>query len=82
MTPAPHNQRCEHSDWANMSDKEFEEVERQANKDLRDFKRKMKEKFPNLYKAIKQHEKENDEKDVLMIDLFSSKFASEVEWDD
>jgi len=67
------------TDWANMTDKEFEEVERQANKDLREFKRKMKEKFPNLYKAIKQHEKENDEKDVLMVDLFSSKFASEVE---
>jgi ElaB/YqjD/DUF883 family membrane-anchored ribosome-binding protein len=67
------------TDWANMTDKEFEEVERQANKDLREFKRKLKEKYPDLYKAIKQHEKENDEKDVLMVDLFSSKFASEVE---
>jgi ElaB/YqjD/DUF883 family membrane-anchored ribosome-binding protein len=67
------------TDWANMTDKEFEEVERQANKDLREFKRKLKEKYPNLYKAIKQHEKENDEKDILMVDLFSSKFAGEVE---
>ena len=67
------------TDRANMTDKEFEEVERQANKDLREFKRNLKEKYPNLYKAIKQHEKENGEKDVLMVDLFSSKFASEVE---
>ena len=59
-------------------DDEFYEAEKQANKEFREFKRGLKTKFPSLYSAIKQHEKENDEKDILMVDLFSSKFADEV----
>lgn len=59
-------------------DDEFYEAEKQANKDFREFKKNLKSKFPHLYSAIKQHEKENDEKDILMVDLFSSRFADEV----
>lgn len=62
-----------------MTDEEFYRLEKEANKTFREFKQKLKREFPNLYKAIKQHEKEQDEKDILMVDLFSSKFAIDVE---
>jgi hypothetical protein len=60
-------------------DDEFYELEKEANAAFRKFKRDLKIAFPRLYRAVKQHEKENNEKDVLMVDLFSSKFANDVE---
>ena len=59
-------------------DDDYYEAEKQANKEFREFKRDLKKQYPHLYSAIKQHEKENKEKDILMVDLFSSKFADEV----
>jgi hypothetical protein len=61
-----------------MNDDEFYQLEVRTNKEFREFKKQFKIKFPSLYKAIKEHEKENDEKDILFVDLFSSKFADEV----
>jgi len=62
-----------------MNDDEFYEVEKQANREFREFKKSLKQKFPNLYKVVKEHEKANDEKDSLMCDLFCSRFADKVQ---
>lgn len=62
-----------------MTDEEFDKAEKEANKLFREFKKSLKEKLPDLYHAIRNHEKENREPDVLMVDLFSSKFADKLE---
>ncbi len=62
-----------------MTDKGFEAFEKQAEREFRDFKRRFKKKYPHLYNACVAHEKENDEKDVLFVDIFSSRFANEVQ---
>ena len=67
------------TDWATMSDKEFDQIEKQANKEFRTFKKNFKKKFPHLYAAVVDHEKQGDEKDALFCDIFCSKFRSEVE---
>lgn len=64
--------------FSEMSDAEFYQFEKEANKEFREFKRDLKSEFPHLYSAIKLHEKEHDERDVLMSELFSSRFADEV----
>jgi hypothetical protein len=61
-----------------ITDEEFYKAEKEANRIFREFKRKLRTKFPHLYAAVKQHEKENKENDILMIDLFSSRFGDQV----